>query len=365
MTIKPIIAASILAASLSCSALAGDKPTINVTPVAQDPDAANGGIVYALPQTVIQIQLTAQVVVSTTGPYYQYSTRYLNLTDVVTENSTKWQLLNANVSTIGKVDFSRRYKISTTDNTTLPAISLTTDGILSSLNAPATPPPPHPHNPAPQTPQYYSFANVPLSQNVLARTSKAAMAEECALSIYSLRAARLALISATPDNRLPDAGSLAQALHNINQLEKQHLELFTGHRDTLIVTKIIEIMPDYNGANSTVPIRFSESAGFLDAMDLSGKPIYVDLEFDDSAKLNELPKTSKQRSNEPLNGLFYIIPGNVTVKVLDRNIPLAQVKIRCTQNGQVACLPASQILSNIISLDNATGAIISLSPISR
>lgn len=357
------ITALLMAAAMALPALAGDNQTIKVTPVAQDADAANGGVIYALPKTVVQIKLTAQVVVSSVGPYYQYSTRFLNLTDVVTENSTKWKLTSADITTVGHVDFSRRYKISSTNNA-LPSISLTPDGVISAINTSVAVPAAPEQTKTPEI-KYATFAEVPLSQSVLARTSKAAMAEECAQTIYSLRAARVGIITGQAENRLADAGSMSQALANIDKLERQHVELFAGRRDTITVTKIIEVVPDYNGANNIVPARFSESSGFVDALDLSGKPIYVDLEFDDSAKVNEYAATSKQRQSEPLTGLFYMIPGNVSIKVTDRNIPLAQKTVRCTQNGQVANLPASQVLTNAITFDPATGALISIAPTAK
>lgn len=358
------IAALVMAAMMALPALAGDNQTIKVTPVAQDADAANGGVIYALPKTVVQIKLTAQVVVSSVGPYYQYSTRFLNLTDVVTENSTKWKLTSADIIPVGRVDFSRRYKISASANSALPSIALTPDGVISAINTNGAAPVVATESEAPEI-KYATFAEVPLSQSVLARTSKAAMAEECAQTIYSLRAARVGIITGQVDNRLADAGSMSQALANIDKLERQHVELFAGRRDTITVTKIIEVTPDYNGANNIVPARFSESSGFVDAMDLSGKPIYVDLEFDDSAKVNEYAATSKQRQSDPLTGLFYMIPGNVSIKVMDRNILLTQKTIRCTQNGQVANLPANQILTNALTFDPATGALTSVAPVAK
>ena len=55
-----------------------------------------------------------------------------------------------------------------------------------------------------------------------------------------------------------------------------------------------------------------------------------------------------------------MIPGNVTIKVMDRNILLTQKTIHCTQNGQIATLPAAQTLTNSICFDPSTGAITSI-----
>ena len=121
------LSALIMATMMTIPTMAAEKATVKVTPVSQDADAANGGMIYALPKTVAQIRLTAQVVVSSVGPYYQYSTRFLNLTDVVTENSMKWKLIGAEITTTGQVDYSRRFKISTTDDGQMPQIALVTN----------------------------------------------------------------------------------------------------------------------------------------------------------------------------------------------------------------------------------------------
>lgn len=342
--------------------MAADKNTLRITPVAQDADAANGGVVYALPQTVLRIRLTAQAVVASAGPFFQYSTRFLNLTDVVTENSIRWTLVGAEIETAGRMDFSRRYKVSVPEGGSLPMLSLTADGVLMGVNAEVEQPGGAQGDDARPAVAYATFAEVPLSQSVLSRTAKAAMAEECAQTVYSLRAARVGIVSGSADARFADAGSMARALAAIDRLERQHVEMFAGRRDTITVSRVVEVTPDYNGASNVVPLRFSETSGFVDAMDLSGKPIYVDMEFDNSARMSEYEPGSKQRQGAPLNGLFHILPGRVSVRVLDRNILLAQKSVRCTQNGQVGCLPAGLVAGSRIVLDPATGAIVSIAP---
>ncbi len=352
--VLPIAFAAIMA--FQPAVMAKDNGSVVVTPVAQDADAANGGVVYALPQTVIRVKLTARVIVESAGPFYQYSTRLLNLTDVVTQNAMRWSLVSAEVQTVGCADYSNRFKVSASDAALLPSISLSSEGVLSGVNACAPKESAEADLSAPAL-SYVNFAEVPLAQSVVSRTSKAAMAEDAAQSIFSLRAARVALLSGDVDARLPDAGSLALALERIDDLERQHVEMFAGRRDTVTVVKYVDVTPDYNGANSLVPIRFSETAGFVDALDLTGKPVYVDIEFSDKAKVNALPDNSKERKSSPLTGLRYYIPGCVSVRVLDRNILLCQTEVRCTQNGVIATLPASLLSTHSLLFDTATGAI--------
>lgn len=347
----------------AANAVAGDKGgrSATVTPVSQDADAANGGLVYALPRTALRVQLTAKAVVETAGPFYQYSTRLLNLTDVVTRNAVSWSLVTADVQTVGVPDYAKRFKVMPTDGVGMPSLSLSPEGVLLAVNAEPSDEACPPAALAQPAVRFADFSGVPLSQSTLSRTSNAAMAEDAAQSIYALRAARLSLISGDREASLPDVGSLREALARIDAMERQLVELFAGRRDTVFVTRAVDVVPDYDGENSVIPLRFSESDGFVDALDLTGKPVYVDFEFSDANKLNAFPEGSKARKSKPLNGLRYCVPSCLSVRVLDRNIPLCQKSVLCSQGGQVAELPAQMIATHAIVLDPATGAVRSAS----
>lgn len=361
MRLRIFLAASAIAFLSSPQVSFGkEKESIVVSPIGQEADAANGGVIYALPQTVVRIKLTAQVVVSTAGPFFKYSTRYMNLTNVVTSNAVSWKLTGAEVMTVGVADNARRYRIVATPSASMPSVSLTPDGILEAVNADA------PSSGASQAQdvnprvEYASFDNIQLPGSVQTRTSTAAMAESCANVIFELRDSRIELLSGSKDASLPDAGSYATVLGRLDRLESDYVSLFAGVRDTLIAVRYVDVVPDYSGANSTVPIRFSETHGFVDAMDLTGKPVYVDVEYDDAAKVNAYAEGSKQRKSAPLTGLRYCIPGYLNVKVLDRNNLLTQTTVRCSQNGQIATLPAELLLGGKIVLDPSNGALVSV-----
>lgn len=339
--------------------------SISVSPVGQDADAANGGIVYALPKTVLRVKLTARAIVETAGPYYQYSTRLLNLTDVVMKNATHWTLISADVETIGQADYAKRFKVVAHEGAQLPSLDLSPDGVLQVVNGVGTIDASTGDVVAQKSVAYADFSGVPLSQSTLSRTSKAAMADDVAQSIYALRDARLSLISGDKEASLPDVGSFREALNRIDDMEHQMVELFAGRRDTVIVTKVVDIVPDYDGEKSIIPVRFSETDGFVDALDLTGKPVYVDLEFSDSNKLNSIPEGSKARKSSPLSGLRYCVPSCLAVRVLDRNILLCQKSVLCSQGGQVAELPAAMLQTHVIRLDPATGALRSVSQIAK
>ena len=137
------------------------------------------------------------------------------------------------------------------------------------------------------------------------------------------------------------------------------VSLFAGREKKIKVAKFFDITPESASSNGNVLLRFSEKDGFLDVMDLAGKPVYVDIAFNEPPRINEYGAMSKQRKAAPLYGLRYIIPGSINVKIIDRNILLTEENILCSQNGQVATLPADMLADKNVSIlfDNATGAI--------
>ncbi|MCF0191790.1 MAG: DUF4831 family protein [Marinilabiliaceae bacterium] len=343
-------------------AFAKDDQTIVVTPVSQDADAANGGIIYALPKTVFRVRIDAQLTIEKAGPFYKYSNKYLNLTDVITQDSKSWKIVSASVEAISVPDFSNRYKISATPTAIFPSVILNRDGILCGINTSKSLKEVGPLSDVKVTDSYLSFDDIQLDQSVLTKTSTAAMAEQAAQAIYRLREKRLAILGGEESTILSDAGSYDRVLSELDRIEKEHVSLFIGKKQVFTETRYFEVVPDPQGEMSMVVVRFSEKEGFVDAMNLAGKPIYMDWSFNTDSHVNQYPEGSKQRKNAPVIGLRYIIPAQVDVKILDRNILIAEKTLYCTQGGQVASLPAS-ILSqpNVkIEFDPITGSLLSI-----
>lgn len=345
----------------SVDSYAKDVKSIKVVPVAQDADAANAGLVYALPKTKLRIRVDAELTIEKVGPYYKYSNKYLNISDVITQDSKTWKIVSASVETIGVADLTKRYKIYSETGSTLPNILLSNDGVLMGINISAAEDCGKDEDLAKTAVvDDLDFLSVSLNQQVLTKTSTAAMAEQVAQSIYSLRDKRLAILGGEESTILHDAGSYDRVLAEIARLEQEHVELFIGKRKVVKVTRYFEVEPS---SENEVIARFSEKDGFLSTMDLTGKPIYVEVTIDSKPALNTYPDGSKQRKASPLNGLRYCVPAVATIKVLDRNNLLVEKQVLTSQGGQIVTLPESSLLNDgvQIKLDKNTGALLSIS----
>lgn len=359
------IALCIALALITLTSGAKEKEEIKVTPISADADAANNGLIYALPQTVIRVRIEAELSIKKAGPYYKYSNKYLNLSDVITENSKTWKIVSADIETIGNADNSRRFKI-TSSGCNLPAVNLESDGHILGINLPFK------HGRHKDIDQScdkqsrdikdISFDDIRLDKSILTKTSTASMAEETAITIYKLREKRMALLGGDESTILNDEGSYKQVLKQLEKQEDDLLSLFVGKEEIIKVVKYFDVTPNPTGESSVVLLRFSESEGFLNAMDLAGKPVYVDFVFNSNNRVNEYSEQSKQRKAEPLTGFRYIIPGTVNVKVIDRKTLLTEKTCFCAQNGQIATLPAQLLTDKSVSirLDSSTGALIGI-----
>ena len=67
------------------------------------------GIVYTLPVTALDIEVTAVREVRKAGPYYQYAKKYVGTDKVVKEDSEEWTIKSVNVRPYGIPDPDARY----------------------------------------------------------------------------------------------------------------------------------------------------------------------------------------------------------------------------------------------------------------
>lgn len=338
---------------------AKEKSEIRVVEVSQDADAANEGVVYSLPTTMLRIKVEAEVTLCKVGPFYRYSNSYLNLSDVVTEDSKTWKLLSATITSYGKASEqeSQKYKI-VAMNAVCPSVQTTSDGVLLGINTKCESVELCDEETDVELPEL-TFDDVQLDRSILTKTSTAAMAQETALSIYDLRDKRLSLLGGEDATVLHDAGSYEKVFAEIERLERDYISMFAGKKKTIKVVKYYDVVPDCYGATSQVLLRFSEKEGFLDAMDLNGKPVYVDMTFTKPTQVSSYSAQSKERRSKPIYGLRYIRPAMVNVKVVDRNKQIGEGNVLCSQGGQLLSLPAKVLTEKGVSVkfDSTNGAL--------
>ena len=315
------------------------------------------GLWYYLPKTVIKVEIIAEKEVAKAGPFYRFSQKFLNISDVITEDREGWRIVGANISTSGMADDKKLFKVSIEGKPSMAALSLATDGTLKSVNYSQ-------HDGCGNTItreqlpvkiislDNINFNNVPYSEEQLIKSSTIAMAEEVAKEIYRLRQIKSRMIKGEGDT-----GSFEQILMEINKLEQSYMSLFTGKIEKQIISRVYEFIPDDVTNSNTVLLRFSQQKGFLENKDVSGAPVYIEIDVDTKNVKNYLLDENKKSENK--TGLAVCNPVSAKVRIIDRTLLLTESKVFLGQFGQVYRLP-KDLLNNSdvgILLDESTGAV--------
>ncbi|MFW6043533.1 MAG: DUF4831 family protein [Marinilabiliaceae bacterium] len=352
----------ILILAAACSSQK-DISKADFEPVNDSIPTSTKGVFYYLPKTVIEVEVTARKVIEKRGPFYRYSGRYLDLSDVITEDNTYWEITDASISTTGIPDPDRLFRISAKGTPAGAAVSLTPEGTLKGFNIKdqsSESKSRDRQNEADTTlsTEDISFDDVPFTEEQLIKTSSAATAEEVAQEIYNLRDTRRRLLESDMATLPPDDGAYNRILDDISKLEKQYLSLFKGKREKITQTKTFRFTPEASTPIDEVLFRFSKEKGFTDMDDMSGTPVYIEI---GNAPVAENRSFSASQ-DKTRTGLIYCRPVKATVQVIDRTVLLNEKEVMIGQFGSLHQL-SPELLDNgkpSIQLDPKTGAIIEI-----
>lgn len=303
-------------------------------------------------------------VIKKAGPYYRYSQRSLNLNNVITKDSEEWVIKNVVIKTYGVADEEKRYSVFSKGSTSANHLTLTPEGTLAGINTTFS----HKKKCTPanntEIPELadISFDHVALNEELLYKTSSAAMAQEAANMVYRLRTTRTQLLSGELENLPPDGEAYKMVLNEIAKQEKDFVSLFAGKTIAATKTESFEVTPDpLSSYANFVLCRFNQQKGLVDAMDITGTPIYLKMDIE---KHKALENNATPNPKVPqYNGLFYNIPGKAVVNIVDKNTPLSSQQVSLAQYGQVVSMSPS-ILENedvVIKVCPVTGALLSVS----
>ncbi|TAJ15572.1 DUF4831 family protein [Marinilabiliaceae bacterium JC017] len=345
----------------ACASQTGVPSKVNVQSSTELTNSTKNALVYALPSTTVRVEVEAEKTISKVGPFYRYSQKYLNISNVVLDDKVEWVLKSVKVYTVGVPDQNKWFKVNFEGNNVAPLLSLTEEGVLAGVNMPIGPKQvttlrTEDQEKGPELADV-TFDAVPMLEKQLVKTSTAAMAEEAANFIYKVRKRRFKILASDYEHLPPDGQSYEVMVRELNNIEQNFLELFVGKKEKFQVIKTIDFLPDSMSTNNDVLFRFSSQQGILDKMDLSGTPVYIDIQVPDKKELPAGPSANPKESTQ--QGLVYCMPAKATVKIIDRNKLLLEKEVLLGQYGQLISLPHNLLEQNNvrIELDTATGAL--------
>lgn len=339
------------------------------------------GLFYALPQTVIQVDVIVNKIQKIKGPYAEYADQMLGLSQVTSVNSIEYELKDIKVSSFIEPDPAEYYFIQLPakqkDNKAV-QLFLTSDGIISGVGAltgsedkkkqsskelaKSKVDIPEFTNPGvfermDTVIKRVSLDSTIIEQKFFRKTSTIKSVEqkarEAAEFILKLDESMYNLINGYQEVNY-EKGTMEFMYNQMNSMKQDYLELFKGITAISFETYTFYFIPDKNSSTETL-CKFSISKGVLPKTSTSGDLIQIQAT---SQNKNNVIKPQTERlavASREMHGLYYRIPDKATVSIKIGGLVILDSPFIINQYGVVTFLPASTLRN--IEFDNNTGGI--------
>lgn len=328
------------------------------------------GLVYTLPQTAVDIYIEAEVSESHPGEFYNYARRHLGINDAITTDSRSARVVSALIVPRGIPDPDKRYTAQfkagqsayiTLSDTEMP-IAINSEG-GAAAEAPAIPA----ARPAAPSPLEGEAARQAVTSDMARSASVSKKAELAAQRIFELRETRSDILSGNADNPPADGDAMKLVLENLSAQEAALTAMFAGTTSTRTEVRRYTIVPDSSDMSSRVIGRLSAVDGLIDADNLAGAPITVDIKV---IEQGVLPVNEKgEVKSFPKGGVAYNIPGSAAVTVSYGGNRIASATLPMAQLGIVFGLDPSLFTNKKepykVTFDPTSGAVLELAPMAE
>lgn len=356
LTTLSIALAAAAASALPMAAQTAQRLTANKT--------NEYGLIYSLPLTAIDVTVEAERTVSRPGDFYRYSRKYLSI-DPVTAPAESWVIKSVTLTAHGVPDREQQYLVQFKSGSTT-FMLIDESGFPLTVNtdecASVTPVTLPESRPAPPTILETPAARMAVTEEMIQSSSSAKRAELAAAKVYELRQSRNDIISGQADQMPSDGKAMQLALDNLQQQEEALTAMFAGTVQVSTEVRTYTVIPDGTDHLHMIIGRLSQTGGLVDADDLSGEPIYLDVV---ATSPGEMPVNERGEEKKfPKGGLAYCIPGEASISVTFDGRTLAQRTMQLAQSGVVfgldPALFADKKAPAYVKFNPATGALVEL-----
>lgn len=339
----------------------------SVSPLSGRPAVTEGSLVYALPMSVVDIEIEAEHVIEKPGPYSRYANDLLGLRDVITSESEYWTITGLTVSTHEELDPDQFYVITAGSEFRTNVLAMKRQGLILDLN-------PGLYNSSGRfsieddsdlerlnvydlgSDEYFlqkkdtlyrvvnldtTFIRVPYLVEKKQKLTIDQLAAKAAVRLMELRDGKH-LILTGETNLFPQDDA---AINEMNRIEKEYTELFTGKTLTARRKFRYQVIPGRQKAGEKIVLcRFSEATGFSDPSSGPGTP--VEVEFIPERKTSGLNITTGKSgsSSAPTDKLYYRVPDVASVKISVGSNVLNSTRKLIYQFGEIVRLPSNYLI---------------------
>ncbi len=327
-------------------------------------------LIYALPQTIVKLEVTTFKTINKKGVFSDFSEKYLGLKNVILKDGETWQMANIKITTEAEADPQHFYVLNVNgNNNSGKFLNLNEKGIIVGINSDFSKCSNNEEtniNLLKKEEKYLSYGNlnikknseekketvmkkvrkdtsfikVPIQKKHIKIKSLKEQAEEAAKFITKVRKRRFKL-QAAKYKKLPDGKALEVMVDGLNKLEDQYLSLFIGITKIEEKKEVFYFTPNLDDSTKTSLFLFSDIRGIERDLNKNGVPIEIEV-----LKRNKIYflKQKYEENYKTKNGIVYRFPEECEVKIWDNEKLLANKKISVSQYGRTLVLP-SKILN--------------------
>ena len=187
-----------------------------------------------------------------------------------------------------------------------------------------------------------TFIRVPQLVESRRRLSQAQLAENAARRITELRDGKHLILTGEA-NVFPQSDA---AINEINRLEKEYTELFTGKIVKEKRSYTVTFIPEAGMERRSVTLfQFSELTGPIMGQSNGGEAIVAELIPEQKTKALNIINNNQQRGSVVFDKLYYRAPDIVNLKISMGHETLFNSRKMVYQFGEIIQLPANFIIS--------------------
>jgi hypothetical protein len=358
----------ILFSAVSCSTSRTADTQKVILPLSDPTELREGSIVYGLPRTVFSFTVDFERIIEKPGPYARYAGDLLGLDNVITNENESWSIEGISVTSHEELDPSEFYIIESNSLFQTNVLSLKKEGLILDLNPESLNSPVSINHSNEQdinqfstrdlgSDEYYmvqsdtaykrlsidsSFVRVPYVVEKKKRLGTDQLAERAAKRLMEMRDGKHLILTGEA-NVFPQSDA---AIIEMNRLEKQYMELFTGKTIKQRVTYTYNVIPSRDGENKQMVLfQFSDVTGPSGTAGKGGKAVTLDIIPEQKTKDLAIIKKQKADSDAPVHDkLYYRVPDMVNLKVSNGSEVFLNTRRLVFQFGEVVQLPSNYII---------------------
>jgi hypothetical protein len=353
------------------SCFAGRKPVKTNTvilPLSDTVTQREGSVIYGLPRTVFTVSVTMERTIEIPGPYSKFASELLGLDNVIQNEHESWSIQDITVKSHEELDPSEFYVIKSNTLFQTNVLTLKKEGLILDLNPGTfisdenkTGSEQFPGNQLRQydlgSDEYFqsqrdtaykrivvdsSFIRIPYVIEKKKRIPVDQLAEKAAKRLMEMREGKHMILTGEatvyPQNEA--------AINEINKIEKDYTELFTGKIWKENRTFSYQLIPEKEMVGTPVTLfKFSEATGPVPDMKKSGIAVTAELTPEKKTKdLTIITKNQIEPQTHVFDRLFYRVPDVVNLKISMGAETLFNSRKLVYQFGEVIQLPANYVI---------------------